>query len=143
MNTDRVMKLANAVHRTALAVSFGKLGWRAEGMPVIELTTTGRKSGRTFSCLLTSPLQFDDTYVIVASRGGDTRHPDWYFNLTSNPDVQVSTGGKPRRPYRARVATAEERADLWPKAVSVYKNYAKYQGKTSREIPMVFLEPVA
>lgn len=142
MKTDRLMKLANAVHRTALFVSFGKLGWKAEGMPVIELTTTGRKSGRAFSCLLTSPLQMGDTYVIVASRGGDSRHPDWYFNLEANPDVRVATGGKPGRAYRARVATADERAEMWPKAVAIYRNYAKYQSKTTREIPMVLLEPI-
>jgi len=140
MKTDRLMKLANLVHRAALAASFGKLGWRAEGMPVIELTTTGRKSGKPFSCLLTSPLQIDGTYVIVASRGGDSRHPDWYFNLEANPEVLVSIGGAPRERRRARVATAEERAEMWPRAVAIYRNYAKYQGKTSREIPMVLLE---
>ena len=56
--------------------------------------------------------------------------------------MQVSTGGKPRQRHQARVASAEERAEMWPRAVSTYANYAKYQLKTEREIPMVFLEPV-
>lgn len=131
----------NGIHRAAMLVSFGRLGWRAEGMPVIELTTTGRKSGKARVCLLTSPLQFGDTYVVIASRGGGDEHPGWYFNLSADAAVRVATGGAASKPYRARVASAEERSDLWPKAVAVYRNYAKYQSKTTREIPMVFLEP--
>lgn len=142
MHRNRVLKLMNALHRAVLVLSFGKVGWRAEGMPVVELTTTGRKSGASRSCLLTSPVQIADTYVVVASRGGGDAHPDWFLNLQANPEVQVSTGGKPRQRHRARVATAEERAEMWPKAVSTYANYAKYQLKTEREIPMVFLEPI-
>ena len=133
----------NGVHRAALALSFGKLGWRAEGMPVLELTTTGRKTGKARSCLLTSPLQFGDTYVVVASRGGGDEHPDWFFNIQANAEVQVSIGGAPQQRRRARIATEQERAEMWPKAVSVYGNYAKYQTKTERLIPMVYLEPTA
>lgn len=143
MHRRWVLKLMNGLHRTALVLSLGRVGWRAEGMPVIELTTTGRKTGRARSCLLTSPLQFGDTYVVVASRGGGDEHPDWYLNLTANPEVLISIGGATKVPRRARVATAAERADMWPKATAVYRNYSKYQTKTQREIPMVFLEPVA
>jgi len=132
----------NGLHRTALVLSLGRLGWRAEGMPVLELTTTGRKTGKPRSCLLTSPLQFGDTYVVVASRGGGDEHPDWYLNLTANPEVLVSIGGAAKQRRRARVATSDERTEMWPKAAAVYRNYSKYQSKTQREIPMVFLEPV-
>ena len=143
MQTDRVMKLANAFHKTVLRATFGKVGWKAAGMLVIELTTTGRKSGQPRTCLLTSPVQLGDTVVIVASRGGDSRHPDWYHNLLEHPEVQVSVGGKPKERRVARVATDDERVELWPRAVRVYPNYDKYQAKTTRRIPMVLLEPVA
>ncbi|MFM8529472.1 MAG: nitroreductase/quinone reductase family protein, partial [Ilumatobacteraceae bacterium] len=143
MHRRWVLKMMNGLHRTALVLSLGRLGWRAEGMPVLELTTTGRKTGRARSCLLTSPLQFGETYVVVASRGGGDEHPDWYLNLTAHPEVQVSIGGSPKERRQARVASAEERAEMWPKAAAVYRNYSKYQSKTHRESPMVFLEPVS
>jgi len=142
MPSDFALKTMNAVHRTLIAVSFGKLGHHVAGMPVLELTTTGRKSGEARSCMLTSPLQVGDSYVIVASRGGDDHHPAWFLNLQANPDVQVAIEGKPKAPRRARIATAEERAEMWPKITAKYKNYAGYQTKTTREIPLVILDPV-
>ena len=141
MPSDFAMKTMNTVHRTVLKLSFGKLGWDAGGMPVLELTTVGRKSGEARSVMLTSPVQDGDTLVIVASRGGDEHHPAWFFNLQANPDVQVKWKGGSTKSMHARVATAEERADLWPKVTGKYKNYAGYQGKTDREIPLVLLTP--
>jgi deazaflavin-dependent oxidoreductase (nitroreductase family) len=132
----------NGFHRVIHTVSFGKLGWDAMGMPVLELTTIGRKSGQPRSVLLTSPLQEGDTVVIVASRGGDDTHPAWFLNLRDNPEVQVSLRGAPKAPMRARIADADERARLWPKVIADHKNYAGYQTKTSREIPLVLLEPI-
>jgi deazaflavin-dependent oxidoreductase (nitroreductase family) len=143
MPSDFALKSMNAIHRGLLAVTFGKVGWKAGGMPVLELTTTGRKSGQERSCMLTSPLQVGDTYVIVASRGGDDHHPAWYLNLEANPDVQVAVGGKAKQRRRARIATADERAEMWPQITAQYRNYAGYQSKTTREIPLVLLEPVA
>jgi deazaflavin-dependent oxidoreductase (nitroreductase family) len=110
-------------------------------MPVLELTTTGRKSGQPRSVLLTSPHQEGETLVVVASRGGDDAHPAWFLNLRDHPDVEVSFKGGPKRPMRARIADANERARLWPKITAEFKNYAQYQTKTEREIPLVFLEP--
>jgi len=110
-------------------------------MPVLELTTTGRKSGNPHTVLLTSPWQVDQAYVVVASRGGDDRHPAWFLNLQANPDVQVKVAGQPQH-RRARVATPDERSELWPKIASKYRNYAGYQKRTTREIPLVLLEPV-
>jgi deazaflavin-dependent oxidoreductase (nitroreductase family) len=143
MPSDRALKSMNAIHRGLLALTFGKVGWKAGGMPVLELTTTGRKSGQERSCMLTSPLQVGDAYVIVASRGGDDHHPAWYLNLEANPEVQIAVGGKAKQPRRARVATADERAEMWPQITAKYDNYAGYQSKTTREIPLVLLEPVA
>jgi deazaflavin-dependent oxidoreductase (nitroreductase family) len=141
--SDAVLKGMNAIHRVVLKASFGKLGWSGSGMPVLELTTTGRKSGQARSVMLTSPWQEGDTMAIVASRGGDDNHPAWYLNIHAHPEVQVKTQGGPARPMRARVATAEERARLWPIITRDHKNYGGYQEKTDREIPVVLLEPPA
>ncbi len=140
MPTDLQLKAMNTIHRTLLKVSAGRLGWRAGGMPVLELTTTGRKSGEPRTVMLTSPVQQGNAIVIVASRGGDDQHPAWFLNLRDHPDVEVAFAGKPRESMRARVATAEERAELWPRVTSAYKGYANYQTKTEREIPLVMLE---
>lgn len=141
MPNDLVLKAMNCTHRTLLAVTFGKVGRRLLGMPVLELTTTGRKSGQPRSSMLTSPLQVGDAYVVVASRGGDDHHPAWFLNLQANPDVEVSIERGPKQSMHARVATASERAELWPKIASQHPNYAGYQRRTTREIPLVFLEP--
>ncbi|MFM7060839.1 MAG: nitroreductase family deazaflavin-dependent oxidoreductase [Actinomycetes bacterium] len=142
MPSDLMLKSMNAVHRVLLTVTFGKVGWQAAGMPVVELTTTGRRSGEPRTCLLTSPLQIGDTYAIVASRGGDDHHPAWFLNLQANPEVQVKIGGKSVETRRARVLTSEERAEVWPRITADHTNYAGYQEKTDREIPVVFLERV-
>ena len=131
----------NTAHRVLLKVSFGKLGWKAGSMPVLELTTIGRKSGQARAVMLTSPIQDGDTVVIVASKGGEDSHPAWYLNLVANPEVEVAYAGAPKRPYAARVADAAERAELWPRVTSSYDNYAGYQRKTDREIPLVLLTP--
>ena len=143
MPSDFTLKTMNTLHRALLSVTFGKAGWRASGMPVLELTTIGRKSGEPRSCMLTSPLQIGDTYLIVASRGGDDRHPAWFLNLQANPEVQVMIGGKARHSRRARIATGEERAEMWTRVTSDHANYAGYQEKTDREIPLILLEPVS
>ena len=111
-------------------------------MPVVELTTTGRKSGQPRSVMLTSPVQEGSTIVVVASRGGDDQHPAWFLNLRDKPEVEVSLKGQPKQPMRARIASPEERARLWPLVTADHKNYADYQTKTDREIPLVLLEPV-
>src|SRR6476620_9952448 len=141
MPSDLTLKAMNTIHRGVLKLSGGRLGWDAGKMPVVELTTTGRKSGQPRSVMLTSPVQEGSTIVVVASRGGDDEHPAWFLNLRDNPDVEVSLKGKPKQRMRARVATAEERARLWPEVTDKYKGYAGYQTKTTREIPLVLLEP--
>lgn len=142
MPSDAALKTMNLVHRAILKVSFGKVGWNASNMPVLELTTTGRKSGQRRAVMLTSPLQEGKTMVVVASRGGDDTNPPWFLNLVADPSVRVSLGGKPAVRMHARVASSEERARMWPLVVADHKNYADYQTKTEREIPLVLLEPV-
>lgn len=143
MPSDLALKSMNAVHRAVLALSGGHLGWRVSGMPVLRLTTTGRRSGRPRTVMLTSPLRVGDALVVVASRGGDDLHPGWFLNLQENPDVQVSVQDRPARPMRARVATPEEHDELWPRVIADHGNYADYQSRTSRVIPLVLLEPPA
>jgi deazaflavin-dependent oxidoreductase (nitroreductase family) len=140
MPSDRMLKTMNAVHRGVMKLTGGRAGWSGSGMPVVELTTIGRKSGEPRSVMLTAPIHDGDTYVVVASRGGDDTHPAWFLNLRDNPDVQVATKDG-SRPMKARVATSEERAEMWPRVTAASKNYAGYQTKTDREIPLVFLEP--
>ena len=139
MPSDRMLKTMNGVHRLILGVTRGKAGWTAGNMPVLELTTIGRKSGEPRSCLLTSPLQENGEIVIVASRGGDDHHPAWYLNLLETPQVQVSYKGAPHKIMTARTANTQERARMWPIVAGAYKGYAGYQEKTSREIPLVIL----
>jgi deazaflavin-dependent oxidoreductase (nitroreductase family) len=139
MPHDLVLKTMNNVHRTILKVSGGRIGWSTGNMPVLELTTTGRKSGQQRSTMLTSPLQEGDTLVIVASRGGDDRNPAWFLNLRDNPEVTVKWKGGEAKTMTASIATDEERARMWPIITEKYKNYAGYQKRTEREIPLVLL----
>lgn len=140
MPSDLVLKTMNTVHRGIMTLSGGRLGWTAAKMPVLELTTTGRKSGQPRSVMLTSPWQDGDTMAIVASRGGDDVHPAWYLNLVSDPNVSVKTKDGSKAMV-ARTASADERARIWPQLTEDFENYAGYQNKTEREIPVVLLEP--
>ena len=76
---------------------------------------------------------------MIASFGGDDRHPQWFKNLQANPEATIQLGGE-TIPVRATVSTPEEKAALWPKVLAAYKGYANYQRRTSRDIPVVILE---
>jgi deazaflavin-dependent oxidoreductase (nitroreductase family) len=143
MPSDLTLKTMNAIHRGLLKITGGRFGWNVSNMPALELTTTGRKSGQRRSVMLTSPVQEGERIVVVASRGGDDQHPAWLLNLRDQPDVEVAFKGQPAQPMRARIADPEERARLWPLVIADHKNYADYQTKTKREIPLVLLEPPA
>lgn len=139
--SDFQLKAMNLVHRAVLTVTFGRVGWSTGKMPVLQLTTVGRKSGQTHAVMLTSPVQEDETIVIVASKGGNDRHPAWFLNLRDNPDVEVAYKGGKKKPMKATIASADERTRLWPEVTKAYKGYAGYQEKTDREIPLVLLTP--
>lgn len=141
MPSDFTLKTMNRIHRVLLKGSGGRIGRKLGPMPVVELTTVGRKSGNPHTVLLTSPVQEDDTVVLVASRGGDDHHPAWFLNLRAQPDVEAAVGEAPKRAMRATVADPAERARLWPDVVATYKGYGNYQSKTDREIPLVLLAP--
>jgi deazaflavin-dependent oxidoreductase (nitroreductase family) len=139
---DLLYRLSTGLHRAAFSASKGRLFGRAMGMPVVELITTGRRSGSERSTMLTVPIVEDGRFVLVASFGGDDRNPAWYLNLRANPKVQAVMAGRTRRMV-ARTATSEERAALWPRIIATFKGYATYQSRTSRPIPVVILEPAA
>ena len=122
-------------------VSKGRLGNHLPGYPeapIILLHHVGAKSG-THRVSPVNSLPDGDRWIIVASKGGTDKHPAWFHNLKANPETTVQVGAERRR-VRARVATADERARLWPLAVASYSSYDDYQRKAPREIPMVILE---
>lgn len=140
---DLFFKAANTVHRAVLSLSGGRIGRDFMNMPVLELTTTGARSGQKRTSILTSPVQEGDTIVVVASRGGDPQHPAWFHNLQANPDVEVALRGGPKQAMRARVADRDERARLWPLITTRFGGYEQYQQRATREIPVVLLDPVS
>ena len=137
---DALAKVLNVVHRTLFEVTDGRIGGRAGGMPAVKLETIGRKSGQRRTTMLTSPVQPDGDIVLIASYGGDAKHPAWYLNLQADPNVTITMDGKTFDAV-ARTATAAEKADLWPRIVAEYKGYASYQERTDRDIPVVICTP--
>ena len=138
--TDVGSKVMNATHKAILKVSGGRWLKQPFGMPALELHVTGRKSGQRRTVMLTTPIHDETRVVIVASKGGDDRDPEWYRNLVANPDVEITLDGA-TKPYVARTASAEEKAQLWPEIVKAYKGYAGYQERTTRDIPVVICTP--
>ena len=127
------------VHVRAYRATKGRIGKTWQGAPVLLLDHVGSKSGRH----MTSPLIYGedgDDLIIIASFGGARRHPFWWPNLKANPETTVNVCGDVRR-VRARQATPEEKARIWPKMVEIYAPYADYQRRTERDIPVVILEP--
>jgi deazaflavin-dependent oxidoreductase (nitroreductase family) len=111
------------------------------GMPIIVVTSIGAKSGK----LRKTPLmrvEHNGEYAAVASLGGAPQHPVWYYNLKKNPHVELQDGTV-KKDYLAREVTGDEKAAWWERAVAAYPDYADYQQKTTREIPVFVLTPVA
>jgi deazaflavin-dependent oxidoreductase (nitroreductase family) len=104
------------------------------------LTTTGAKSGQPRTTPLVHTRSGDDL-VIIASKGGDPKHPAWYHNLVANPTVEVEVGTD-RYSATARVAEGDEREALWKAQAALMPNFDEYQEKTTRQIPVIVLERV-
>jgi deazaflavin-dependent oxidoreductase (nitroreductase family) len=116
----------------------GEVGHDWRGAHTLILTTQGRRSGKPRP----TPLIYGrdgDRYLVVASRGGARKHPKWYLNLVDNADVDVQVKADRFR-ARARTATPEEKARLWPIMVEQWPDYDAYQRRTDRDIPVVMLE---
>ena len=137
---DMMMRVVTGFHQAVFRASNGRLANRGYGMPVLQLTNTGRKSGKRRPTMLTSPVQDGDRVMVVASYGGDDRHPTWFLNLRDDPNVEVTMDGRTKT-MRARVASPEEKAELWPRVVAAHRGYEQYQKRTDRDIPLVILEP--
>ncbi|MGW2816070.1 nitroreductase family deazaflavin-dependent oxidoreductase [Streptomyces sp. NPDC001415] len=111
------------------------------GLPVVILTTRGAKSGKIRKIPLMR-VEHEGRYAAVASKGGFPRHPVWYFNVKSNPHVELQDGSV-RQDMTAREITGDEKAEWWERAVAAYPPYAEYQEKTDRVIPVFVLEPAS
>jgi len=110
------------------------------GRPIIVLTSVGARTGK----LRKTPLmrvEHDGLYAVVASLGGAPRHPVWYYNLKAHPHVELQDGPI-KRDYQAREVTGDEKALWWERAVEAWPDYARYQTKTARQIPVFVLEPI-
>jgi F420H(2)-dependent quinone reductase len=121
--------------------SGGTEGTELSGRPVIILTSVGAKTGQIRKTPLMR-VEHDGDYAVVASLGGAPRHPVWYYNLTANPHVELQDGPV-KKDYQAREITGDERAAWWERAVATWPDYAKYQKKTTRTIPVFVLTPIS
>ena len=132
-----LIKVMGRSHLALYRLSQGKLLGRAAGMPVLLLTTTGRRSGRARTTPLT---YFEDgsEFVIVASNGGEDSPPAWWLNLREQPRVSITIGAHSESAV-ARAATGEERERLWPVIIATHPGYAAYAKRTARPIPIVLL----
>jgi F420H(2)-dependent quinone reductase len=137
----KIVELFWKFHPWLYKATNGKVGGRLADMPVLLLTTRGRKSGVARERALTY-IPSGNSYAVIASFLGEPRHPDWYLNLKANPDAQVRCGGISLG-VRAREAQGEERERLWREAVKMNADYEEYRGRTDRRIPIVVLEPRA
>lgn len=128
------------VHQLLYEKTDGRIGTSIGKRPMLLLRTVGAKTGKDrTSALLYVP--HGEAYAVIASKGGDPKHPGWYHNLIAHPDVEAQVGRK-RIPVRARVAEGGERSKLWASADQVNEGaYERYQSKTDRKIPVVVLDP--
>jgi deazaflavin-dependent oxidoreductase (nitroreductase family) len=119
----------------------GRVGGNFEGAPLLLLHTTGARSGQ----VRVNPMMYrkvGDDYAVFASKGGAPTNPDWYHNLVAHPDVQAEIGTQTLR-FTARVAAGEEREPIWSAQKAEYPGFADYEQKTSRQIPVIILEPAS
>jgi F420H(2)-dependent quinone reductase len=120
--------------------SGGRDGTTLRGMPVIVLTSKGARTGKIRKTPLMR-VEYDGRYAVVASQGGAPTHPVWYHNVRANPRVELQDGPV-KREYDAHEAAGEERAQWWGRAVEAFPDYADYQRRTDRQIPVFVLAPV-
>lgn len=135
-----VMRVMSAVNTWIYRVSGGRIGGKwMYGAPILLLTTVGRKSGEK----RTAPLLYigdGERVVLVGSQGGMSRDPQWVRNIEANGDVEIEIGTR-KQAMKARRGTAEEKARYWPDLCKMYPDYADYQARTVRDIPILILDP--
>jgi F420H(2)-dependent quinone reductase len=120
--------------------SGGTEGTTIRGLPVVVITNRGARSGKLRK-IAVMRVEHDGCYAAVASRGGAPTHPLWYHNMIANPHVELQDGTT-KQDMVARELHGEEKAPWWKRAVEAYPDYADYQKKTDREIPVLLLEPL-
>ena len=133
-------RVFGGMHTGVYRLTGGRLGGKLGRVPILLLTTTGRRSGQP----RTQPLSYTQAgegYAVIASKGGAQAHPLWYLNLQAEPLAEVTIGSETRS-VRAREAEGEERERLWRLLADLFGGYDRYARKTSRRIPVVVLEPV-
>ncbi len=111
------------------------------GMPVVLMTSRGARSGKVRKTPLMR-VEHDGRYALVASQGGAPTHPRWYYNLVADPHIQLQDGPV-KSDMVAREVTGDEKAIWWKRAIDAYPDYAEYQQRTERQIPVFVLEPAA
>lgn len=134
------LSLVGASHVAQYQETGGAVGYEWNGVPILLLTTTGRKTGLPRTSALIYGRDGTD-YMVVASTGGAPKHPSWYLNLLAQPAAQIQVKTD-RIPVRARTATDAERPRLWDIAAGYWPNYEVYRTRTSRILPIVLLSPV-
>jgi deazaflavin-dependent oxidoreductase (nitroreductase family) len=137
---ERVMGPLLTVHQWLYEATDGRIGASLGGRPMLLLRTVGRRTRapRTAALLY---VRAGNAYAVIASKGGAPQNPGWFHNLRAEPDVEIQVG-RERIPVRARLAEGEERSRLWARADEVNQGqYAVYQSRTKRPIPVVVLEP--
>jgi deazaflavin-dependent oxidoreductase (nitroreductase family) len=140
-NVRWLLALITAIHRFLYRVSGGRVGARLGRLPFLLLEHRGRKSGRRYE----APLLYmadGQRFVVVASNAGDDRDPAWWENLKARPETTVQVGPE-RLPVRARAAEGPERAELWRRLLEGWPEYARYEQRTERPLPVVVLEPAS
>jgi deazaflavin-dependent oxidoreductase (nitroreductase family) len=135
-----VVKFFSKLNVLLYRLTGGRVMGKLKGAPICLVTMTGRKSGRK----ITFPLMYNpdgDNVILIASFGGGPKNPVWYYNLMANPNVVIELGAK-KQEMRATQASPEQKAALWPSIVANYPDFAVYQQKTSRDIPVIICSPV-
>ena len=134
------LTLVGESHINAYRETNGEAGYLWNGVPTLLLTTKGRRTGESRTSALIFARDGDD-YLVVASMGGAPRHPQWYLNLTANPEAEVQVRAD-HIPVVARTATPAEKPRVWRVVTDAWPNYEAYQERTAREIPVVVLSPL-
>jgi deazaflavin-dependent oxidoreductase (nitroreductase family) len=127
-------------HAELYEATNGEKGGDLRGRPIIVLTTVGARTGKLHKTALMR-VEHEGTYAVVASLGGAPRNPVWYYNLKKNPHVELQDRAA-KRDYLAREVTGPEKAVWWERAVEAWPDYAEYQKRTERLIPLFVLEPI-
>jgi deazaflavin-dependent oxidoreductase (nitroreductase family) len=133
------MNAFTSLHVFFYKLSGGRIGGTFRGAPVLLLSTTGRKTGKS----RTTPLLYlivDKNFAVVASNGGRDGHPSWWVNLKKSPDAEIQIKNEKKKVVAQQVPD-DEKASLWPLLTKMYPTYDDYQKKTTRKIPVVLLKP--